>query len=172
MVALLPYFGNLSTGPAGIWIPIIMTCAHCDFENQAGIKFCGNCGKPLIHICFKCKFENPPGFKFCGNCGTKLWEKAFKSLATLQLEGRSEAEHRHLTVMFCDLVGSTAMSHKMDPEELRMVIKKYQELCEEEVAKYDGHKARYDWIWNSWFRENLFGKRGFPQRLPILSGMH
>jgi len=45
--------------------------------------------------------------------------------------------------MFCDLVGSTALSHQLDPEDLRVVIQKYQDVCEKEVAKYDGHIAQY-----------------------------
>ena len=42
---------------------------------------------------------------------------------------RDEAERRHLTVMFCDLVGSTALSARMDPEDLREIISAYQKCC-------------------------------------------
>ena len=54
-----------------------------------------------------------------------------------------EAERRQLTVMFCDLQGSTALSQQLDPEELRDVIRSYQEVCAGAVAQFDGHIAKY-----------------------------
>ena len=53
------------------------------------------------------------------------------------------AERRHLTVMFCDLVGSTALSSRLDPEELRGVVLAYQKMCAEVVQRFDGHIAQY-----------------------------
>ena len=55
----------------------------------------------------------------------------------------SEAERRQLTVMFCDLVGSTALSTKLDPEDLREVITSFQDACREAIERYDGFIARY-----------------------------
>jgi len=55
----------------------------------------------------------------------------------------TEAERRQLTVMFCDLVGSTALSARMDPEDLRDVITAFQEKCREAIGRYDGFIARY-----------------------------
>ena len=57
--------------------------------------------------------------------------------------GRSAAERRQLTVMFCDLVGSTALSAQLDPEELREVVHSYQAIGIEIVSRYDGHIAQY-----------------------------
>jgi class 3 adenylate cyclase len=54
-----------------------------------------------------------------------------------------EAEHRQLTVMFCDLVGSTALSTGMDPEDLRDVIASYQSRCSAVIRRYDGFVAKY-----------------------------
>ena len=54
-----------------------------------------------------------------------------------------EAERRQLTVMFCDLVGSTDLSGKLDPEDLREVVRAYQEAAAEVVARYEGHIAQY-----------------------------
>jgi len=53
-----------------------------------------------------------------------------------------EAERRQLTVMFCDLVDSTALSGRLDPEDLRDVIKAYQAACTEVIQRYDGHVAQ------------------------------
>ena len=52
-------------------------------------------------------------------------------------------ERRQLTVMFCDLVGSTAMAERLDPEELRDLMQAYQRACGEVIARYDGHVAQY-----------------------------
>src|ERR1700733_5683549 len=52
-------------------------------------------------------------------------------------------ERRQLTVMFCDLVGSTALSEKLDPEELRSLLHAYRTLAGEVIARYDGFVARY-----------------------------
>jgi class 3 adenylate cyclase/energy-coupling factor transporter ATP-binding protein EcfA2 len=53
------------------------------------------------------------------------------------------AERRQLTVMFCDLVGSTALSAQLDPEELREVVRAYQETCTTIIRRYDGHIAQH-----------------------------
>ena len=60
-------------------------------------------------------------------------------------EGRVgvEAERRQLTVMFCDLVGSTALSARLDPEDLREVIASYHRAVAEAVAGFDGFVAKY-----------------------------
>jgi hypothetical protein len=54
-----------------------------------------------------------------------------------------DAERRQLTVMFCDLVGSTALSTGMDPEDLRDVIASYQNRCSAAIRRYDGFVAKY-----------------------------
>jgi class 3 adenylate cyclase len=53
------------------------------------------------------------------------------------------AERRQLTVMFCDLVGSTALSAQLDPEELRAVVRSYQETCTDVIRRYEGHIAQH-----------------------------
>ena len=54
-----------------------------------------------------------------------------------------EAERRQLTVMFCDLVGSTALSSKLDPEDMREVISSFQNACRAAIVPYAGFIARY-----------------------------
>lgn len=57
--------------------------------------------------------------------------------------GLRVAERRQLTVMFCDLVGSTALSERLDPEELLELMQTYRAACIDVVARYDGHVAHY-----------------------------
>ena len=54
-----------------------------------------------------------------------------------------EAERRQLTVMFCDLVGSTELSQSLDPEDLREINRAYQDACKSAIERYDGYVARY-----------------------------
>jgi class 3 adenylate cyclase/tetratricopeptide (TPR) repeat protein len=53
------------------------------------------------------------------------------------------AERRHLTVMFCDLVGSTVLSQQLDPEDLRDVMSAYQDAVSASLARFGGHVAKY-----------------------------
>jgi class 3 adenylate cyclase/tetratricopeptide (TPR) repeat protein len=55
----------------------------------------------------------------------------------------SEAERRQLTVMFCDLVGSTELSRRLDPEDLRDVTRRYQDAVSGAVTRYGGHIAKF-----------------------------
>jgi len=57
--------------------------------------------------------------------------------------GESEAERRHLTLLFCDLVDSTPLSAHLDPEELREVVRAYHAVCAEVIERFDGHIAQY-----------------------------
>ena len=54
-----------------------------------------------------------------------------------------EAERRQLTVMFCDLAGSTALSSRLDPEDMRDVIRAYQDSCAGVIARFNGYLAKY-----------------------------
>ena len=53
------------------------------------------------------------------------------------------AERRQLTVMFCDLVGSTALSSQLDPEDYRAVVQRYQQTCSEVIQRHEGYLAQY-----------------------------
>jgi len=96
-------------------------------------------------ICTQCGFSNPGQFQFCGNCGQKL------SGARSQ-----EAERLQLTVMFFDLVGSTTLSGELDPEELRELILRYQQVCNQIIARYQGFVAQY-------LGDGILAYFGYPQ---------
>ncbi|MFB3103009.1 MAG: adenylate/guanylate cyclase domain-containing protein, partial [Alphaproteobacteria bacterium] len=55
----------------------------------------------------------------------------------------TEAERRQLSVMFCDMVGSTALSTRLDPEDYREVIRAYQDACAGVITRFDGYVARF-----------------------------
>jgi TOMM system kinase/cyclase fusion protein len=54
-----------------------------------------------------------------------------------------DAERRQLTVLFCDLVDSTVLASQLDPEDLREVVRAYQEACAKVIARFEGHIAQY-----------------------------
>ncbi len=77
-----------------------------------------------------------------GNSDTGAELHANSGLAP-EAEVSTRAERRQLTVMFCDLVGSTDLSEKLDPEHLREVVRAYQTTAEEAIGRYGGHIAQY-----------------------------
>jgi class 3 adenylate cyclase len=81
--------------------------------------------------CSQCQAELPGDTKFCGQCGTPI-----KHLAP-------RAELRQLSVMFCDLVGSTAIADALDPEDLRDITGEYHAVCSRVIESFGGHIAQY-----------------------------
>jgi class 3 adenylate cyclase len=65
------------------------------------------------------------------------------AVSNTALPPRDDPERRQLTIMFCDLVGSTAISNRLDPEDMHEVIRAYQETCARVISNYDGFLAKY-----------------------------
>jgi class 3 adenylate cyclase len=74
---------------------------------------------------------------------TSVPSDAVPVLQALPALSAPEAERRQLTVLFCDLVGSTQLSSQLDPEDLRAVVRAYQEAAAEVIQRYEGHIAQY-----------------------------
>lgn len=143
-----------------------MHCPKRRHENREGARFCQACGSKLEQPCPSCGNLTLPGAAFCDHCGTPLTKKqkgkrangqtarqtgkraaeqrSLRTLDSRPLDSRlATGERRQLTVMFCDLVGSTALSQQLDPEELREVVRAYQEACAAVITRFDGHLAKY-----------------------------
>jgi hypothetical protein len=121
-----------------------MRCLSCMTENEATRRFCAECGTPLPLPCHACGFDNEPTAKFCGGCGKPLSGAAAPEPVSVSGAFRSVgAERRQLTVMFCDLVGSTALASRLDPEDLREVIGAYHRAVADMVGRFDGFVAKY-----------------------------
>jgi class 3 adenylate cyclase len=114
-----------------------MECPSCRADVPEGKRFCLECGAALPAPCPSCGSRNPSNAKFCGDCGAKLEAAAMARPAT------ASAERRQLTVMFCDLVGSTALASRLDPEDLREVIGAYQRCAAEVINRAGGFLAKY-----------------------------
>src|SRR5216684_2831267 len=103
-----------------------MRCPNCGFDNAHGDASCGHCDAWLSCHCPRCGFDNPAENNFCGGCGARLHDLSPATRTEEQQQrtpiwpvGSVEAERRQLTVVFSDLVGSTALSQRLDPEEYR-----------------------------------------------------
>jgi len=119
-------------------------CSKCRSDNPAGKKFCAACGTALVVLCAKCASENSASSQFCGDCGEALNASTVASSnEALAAQEVSDGERRQLTVMFCDLVDSTALSGQLDPEELREVMRTYQAASGEIVERLGGYTAQY-----------------------------
>src|SRR5690242_12699641 len=66
----------------------------------------------------------------------------FAAAGFVPAAGSASAERRHITVMFCDLVGSTALSDRLDAEDLLEVLRRYRDLCRRAVESYGGMLVR------------------------------
>src|SRR5215468_1616503 len=83
-------------------------------------------------LCPRCRAATAEGARFCAHCGAALAPVA----------APPSAERRQLTVLFCDVVDSTALSVRLDPEDLREVMLAYQHYVNETVGRFDGFVAQ------------------------------
>jgi class 3 adenylate cyclase len=123
-----------------------MRCAQCGSDNPDDKRFCGDCGRALASSCPKCGAENPSDKKFCGDCGASLVQEPAEERAekkNLIVDLRSTGERRHLTVLFCDMVDSTAIASRMDPEDWRTAVAAYHLLATDAISRFGGHVAKY-----------------------------
>ena len=104
-----------------------MQCGSCGADNPLAARFCSACGSPRAVVsCPSCGHALLDDAKFCGGCGALV-----------------SAERRQLTIAFVDLVGSTALASRLDPEELQDIVRAYQVAVAAVVERYRGHVAQY-----------------------------
>jgi len=116
-----------------------MHCTSCAAEVPEQSKFCWQCGAALVRRCPACRAANPAQKKFCAECGTRL--RAESPVAKVQ--DTRPIERRQLTVLFCDLVGSTELSAGLDPEDFSAIIAGYRRCIVETIGRFGGFVARH-----------------------------
>jgi class 3 adenylate cyclase/tetratricopeptide (TPR) repeat protein len=144
---------------------IKMKCPKCQFENPDGVNFCVECGSKLEKICPECEYRNSLSHKFCGGCGhklspslqalpkdlssnenlTKIQRHLSKGLTDeiLSVRDRIKGERKHVTAMFSDLCGYTAMAEKLDPEEVKEITSQLFSDISKIISKYEGFVEKF-----------------------------
>ena len=89
--------------------------------------------------CPHCGLDSPTGMRFCSGCGGRLEDQP----VAVPSAAKDTAQRRHMTVMFCDLVGSTPLAASLDAEDFRDVLSAYQHACVRAIERFDGYTARY-----------------------------
>ena len=130
-----------------------MRCRSCQHDNPAGARFCIACGARLAAACAACGGELPEGARFCPACGGAI-EPARPTVATGQtpdaytprhlaeriLTSRAalQGERKPVTVLFCDLVGSTTLAERLGPDAMHDCLNRFFEIALAEVHRYEG----------------------------------
>ena len=136
-----------------------MKCPKCQTENPETRKFCRECGEKLLLLCPQCGCENIPGDKFCGECGHDL-QKSKEAPPMAGLDQKSpppesaaykkptapeaiEGERKYVTALFSDMSGYTAMSERLDPEEVKEITSRIFGEISKTLKKYDGFIEKF-----------------------------
>src|SRR5262245_44259237 len=133
----------------------MLTCPTCQTSNPAGSSFCMNCGTKLARACTNCGVELPAAARFCMNCGqpvaaamaaapldtarhAQLAAATPPPLAEKMRAAHLEGDRKFVTVLFADVVGSTALAERMDPEEWVALMNRAFERMAPAIYRYEG----------------------------------
>jgi class 3 adenylate cyclase len=107
-----------------------MHCLNCDVVLEARQRNCRACGFASGSECERCGYTSLANATYCGGCGQRL-------------SVGQDAEHRYLTVMFSDLVSSTALSERLAAEDLQKLLRSYQREVSRIIRQAQGYIAQY-----------------------------
>ncbi|MFN2241210.1 MAG: adenylate/guanylate cyclase domain-containing protein [Anaerolineae bacterium] len=140
-----------------------MDCPKCSFDCPPDFDFCPRCATLLQVSCPNCGFRAPATFSFCPKCATALAAPAVAAERDTQAmlshaverliprpfadrllatRGQVSHERRMVTILFCDVKGSTAMAEQLDPEEVLEIMSGAFDFLIEPVYRYEGTLAR------------------------------
>jgi class 3 adenylate cyclase/tetratricopeptide (TPR) repeat protein len=109
------------------------TCPACGAPVDQADRFCGACGTELVVPCETCSATWPLAQRFCGACGAALGDTAPQGVE----------ERKVVTALFADLVASTELAARLDPEELNAVVGPFLRAMSEEIARFGGTIEKY-----------------------------
>src|SRR5206468_8754591 len=119
--------------------PMTTDCQSCGHESPATNRFCEECGAMLVRRCGSCGVDVPPTAKFCGACGASL--VADPASVPSCVEGRRAdglEARKVVTVVFADLIGSTALHERLDAESVRSLMSRYYGALHAAVEAHGG----------------------------------
>src|SRR6516165_866603 len=132
-----------------------MRCPRCQHENQAGAKFCQECGTSLARKCANCGWRLSPAAKFCPECAhptepsaappparrfgsPEVYTPRHLAEKILTSRGAVEGERKQVTVLLADLKGSLELLADRDPEEARKILDPVVGRMMDAVHRYEG----------------------------------
>jgi len=136
-----------------------MVCQQCGKVNDRDAVFCVQCSHPLLQSCPACSTQNTADARFCKHCGTvldvaftaaqadrlqTLQKTAPKSLQDKLQKAKTEIEgqRKPVTILFADIVGSTSIAEKLDPEEWKEIVQGAHHRVSEAIHRYEGTIAQ------------------------------
>ncbi|GEM_PF-1275291 len=134
-----------------------MECSVCGGQNREESNFCVSCGSALQNVCFVCYAKAETSDAYCSNCGhklpsgqtTKIQPHLVKSEVAKISQHKEHSddalisERRTVTVLFADLSGFTAMSEKLDPEEVTTIMNNCLQIMGDTVTSYEGYIDKF-----------------------------
>ncbi|MEE8466016.1 MAG: zinc-ribbon domain-containing protein [Dehalococcoidia bacterium] len=140
-----------------------MDCRDCQFKSPDAARFCMSCGSALANVCSECGTDLPAEARFCLSCGHQLAQnepvqsgadtsranleryippELLRKLEAAKEGGKAEGERRVVTMLFCDVSGSTVAAAKLDPEDWAEIMNGAFENLIAPVYRYEGTLAR------------------------------
>jgi class 3 adenylate cyclase/tetratricopeptide (TPR) repeat protein len=128
-----------------------MKCPNCQYVNREEAVFCLECGAELGVKCPGCDKPLPPQAKFCDACGCDLRKHREPEPRVPKPTPTKDAappkpiagERKHVTALFSDLSGYTAMSEKLDPEEVKEITGRIFDEVSKIISKYEGFVEKF-----------------------------
>jgi class 3 adenylate cyclase/tetratricopeptide (TPR) repeat protein len=128
----------------GRWLRVL--CPQCERDSPGEARFCPHCGAQLLATCAACGAVHPLEARFCPGCGRAVAAASVQAGYTpryireqiLAARGAMEGERKQVSVLFCDIVRSTALAAKLGPEEFHLAIDRFFGVVLTEVHRYEG----------------------------------
>src|SRR5262245_4689583 len=108
--------------------PRAITCPACSHDNRGGARFCEECATPLARKCPSCGGEVRPAAKFCDTCGGNLLPRATEAAPSRKV----------VTIVFADLIGSTSLHERLDPESVSRLMDRYHRTVRGPIEAHGG----------------------------------
>lgn len=121
-----------------------MTCGGCGRANRSGARFCLHCGAPLGTTCPSCDAELPPGARFCDGCGEAVEASVVAGAPAAAAPTSAAGQTRKVvTVLFADLAGSTSFQETLDPESVRRMMDRFNQVLRAAVDAHAGTFVKF-----------------------------
>jgi class 3 adenylate cyclase/tetratricopeptide (TPR) repeat protein len=133
-----------------------MQCPQCHYDAPGDAAYCPKCGNKLTLLCAQCRTGNAPDHKFCKQCGQPLvapsapipdgvtsaspqsYTPRYLAEKILTSRGALEGERKEVTVLFCDVVESSRLAERLDPEVMHQIMDQALRLMAEAIHRYEG----------------------------------